>query len=343
MAPMTRNRAAEDGVPTPMMAEYYAQRAEAGLIITESTQVSPQGRGYPGSPGIYRSIHVDGWTSVVEAVHARGGLIFLQLWHAGRLSHPLVQEDGHLPVAPSAIAPEGLTVTRGGMKPFVTPRALSPSEIVKVVEEFREGAERARRAGFDGVEINAANGYLIDQFLRDGTNLRDDDYGGPIENRIRLLLEATRAIADMVGAERTAVRLSPSSETQGVHDSDPEPLFVAAAEGLAEIGIAFLELREPGPEGTFGKSNVPPISPAVRKVFPGPLILNSDFDLERAEAALAEERADAISFGRPFISNPDLPARLQSKAELAKDDMATWYSQGPEGYVDYPALEPAAA
>ncbi|MEO7178916.1 MAG: alkene reductase, partial [Allosphingosinicella sp.] len=187
-----------------------------------------------------------------------------------------------------------------------------------------------------------ANGYLVDQFLRDGTNFRDDDYGGSVENRIRLLSEATQAIADMVGPGRTAVRLSPNSETQGCEESDPETLFTAAAAALAEIGIAFLELREPGPEGTFGKSDVPPVAPAIRKVFPAPLILNSDFNLDRAEAALGEERADAISFGRPFISNPDLPARLLNRAELAPDVMATWYSQGPEGYVDYPEAEAVA-
>jgi len=246
-------------------------------------------------------------------------------------------------VAPSAIAAKGDAITFTGLQPFPTPRALETAEIADVVRQFGEGARQALAAGFDGVELHGANGYLIDQFLRDGTNFRDDDYGGPVENRIRLLVEATRAIADMVGPERTAVRLSPNSETQGCRDSDPETLFTAAAAALAEIGLAFLELREPGPEGTFGKSDVPPVAPSIRKVFPQPLLLNSDFTLEAAQAAVTEERADAISFGRPFISNPDLPARLLNGAELAKDDMATWYSQGPQGYVDYPALETEAA
>jgi N-ethylmaleimide reductase len=216
-------------------------------------------------------------------------------------------------------------------------------EIPGLLGDYSRAAAYAIAAGFDGVQLHAANGYLIDQFLRDGTNFRDDDYGGPIENRIRLLREATQAIADMVGPERTAVRLSPNSDTQGCQDSDPQALFTAAAEALAEIGIAFLELREPGPEGTFGKSDVPPVSPAIRKVFQAPLILNSDFDLDRAQAALEEERADAISFGRPFISNPDLPSRLLNRLELTPDVMATWYSQGAEGYIDYPEAEAAAA
>jgi 2,4-dienoyl-CoA reductase-like NADH-dependent reductase (Old Yellow Enzyme family) len=260
----------------------------------------------------------------------------------GRVVHPSFL-GGEPPVSASATTAPYKAHTYDGRQPYAEARPLRLDEIPGLLDDYASAAANAIAAGFDGVQLHAANGYLIDQFLRDGTNKRDDDYGGPIENRIRLLAEATRAIADRVGAERTAVRLSPNSETQGCEDSDPEALFTAAAAALAEIGIAFLELREPGPEGTFGKSDVPPVAPAIRKVFPAPLILNSDFDLERAAAALEEERADAISFGRPFISNPDLPRRLLAGTELAPDVMATWYSQGPEGYTDYPEAEAVAA
>jgi 2,4-dienoyl-CoA reductase-like NADH-dependent reductase (Old Yellow Enzyme family) len=260
----------------------------------------------------------------------------------GRVVHPSFL-GGEKPVSASATTAPYKAHTYGGRQPYVEARPLELDEISDLLSDYSRAAALAIAAGFDGVQLHAANGYLIDQFLRDGTNHRTDAYGGPVENRIRLLVEATQAIADMVGPERTAVRLSPNSETQGVEDSDPETLFTAAAAALAEIGIAFLELREPGPDGTFGASSVPPISPAIRKAFPGPLVLNSDFALEAAQSALEEERADAISFGRPFISNPDLPARLMNGLELAPDDRATWYSQGPEGYTDYPEAETVAA
>jgi 2,4-dienoyl-CoA reductase-like NADH-dependent reductase (Old Yellow Enzyme family) len=341
MAPLTRGRATREHVPTELMIEYYRQRASAGLIVTEATGISRQGLGWPFAPGIWNQEQMEGWGPVVEAVHEANGRIFCQLWHMGRLVHPSFL-GGEAPVSASATTAPYKAHTYGGRQAYTEARPLDADEIPKLLADYSRAAAYAIAAGFDGVQLHAANGYLIDQFLRDGTNLRDDVYGGPIENRIRLLLEAAQAIADMVGPERTGVRLSPNSETQGCQDSDPEALFTAAAAGLAEIGIAFLELREPGPEGTFGKSDVPRVSPAIRKVFPRPLILNSDFRLESAQAALAEERADAISFGRPFISNPDLPARLLADAELAPDDMATWYSQGAEGYVDYPEMEPAA-
>src|SRR4051794_19300443 len=331
-------RATREHVPTPIMADYYAQRASAGLIITEATGISQQGLGWPYAPGIWTEEQREAWKPVVEAVHEAGGRIFCQLWHMGRVVHPSFL-GGEAPVSASTTTAPYKAHTYEGRQPYAEARPLRLDEIPGLLEDYGRAVAYAIAAGFDGVQLHAANGYLIDQFLRDGTNLRDDDYGGPVENRIRLLVEATRAIADMVGPERTAVRLSPNSETQGCQDSDPEALFTAAAAALAEIGLAFLELREPGPEGTFGSSDVPAISPSIRKVFPQPLVLNSDFDLERAQAALAEGPADAISFGRSFISNPDLPARLVKGAELAKDDMATWYSQGPEGYVDYPALE----
>ena len=342
MAPLTRGRATREHVPTELMVEYYRQRSGAGLILTEATGISRQGLGWPYAPGIWTEEQREAWKPVVEAVHEAGGRIFCQLWHMGRVVHPSFL-GGEAPVSASATTAPYKAHTYEGRQPYTEARALRVDEIQGLLEDYSRAAAYAIAVGFDGVQLHAANGYLIDQFLRDSTNLRDDEYGGSVENRIRLLLQATRAIADMVGPERTAVRLSPNSETQGCEDSDPEPLFTAAAAGLAEIGIAFLELREPGPEGTFGKSDVPALSPAIRKVFPAPLVLNSDFNLERAEAAIAEERADAISFGRPFISNPDLPARLMNKAPLAPDVMATWYSQGAEGYIDYPEAEAVPA
>jgi 2,4-dienoyl-CoA reductase-like NADH-dependent reductase (Old Yellow Enzyme family) len=342
MAPLTRGRATREHVPTELMKTYYAQRAGAGLIITEATGISRQGLGWPHAPGIWNQEQMLAWMPITQAVHEAGGRIFCQLWHMGRVVHPSFL-GGEQPVSASATTAPHKAHTYDGRQPYAEARALAVEEIPAILDDYAKAAGFAIAAGFDGVQLHAANGYLIDQFLRDGTNLRDDDYGGPIENRIRLLQEATKAIATVIGPERTAVRLSPNSETQGVEDSDPRALFVAAAEALAKIGIAFLELREPGPEGTFGKSNLPFISPAIRKVFDAPLILNSDYTLERAEAALQEKQADAISFGRPFISNPDLVQRLAAKAELAPDVQATWYSQGPEGYVDYPEMEPAAA
>ncbi|MFL6857617.1 MAG: alkene reductase [Allosphingosinicella sp.] len=342
MAPMTRARATRDHVPTELMAAYYAQRASAGLILTEATGISREGLGWPYAPGLWTEAQREAWKPVVEAVHAAGGRIVCQLWHMGRLVHPSFL-GGAAPVSASATTAPYKAHTYEGRQLYAEARAMSLDEIAATVEDYARAAAYAVAAGFDGVQLHAANGYLVDQFLRDGTNCRDDDYGGPVENRIRLLVEATRAIADMVGPERTGVRLSPNAETQGCADSDPATLFTAAAEALAGLGIAFLELREPGPAGTFGASETPAVAPAIRKVFPGPLILNSDYDPARAEEALAEERADAISFGRPFIANPDLPARLLVDAALASDEQASWYSQGPEGYVDYPALEPEGA
>jgi 2,4-dienoyl-CoA reductase-like NADH-dependent reductase (Old Yellow Enzyme family) len=259
----------------------------------------------------------------------------------GRVVHSSL--GGGQPVSASATTAPHKAHTYEGRQPYEEARALRLDELPDLIGDYERAATNARIAGFDGVQIHAANGYLIDQFLRDGTNLRDDDYGGPVENRIRLLRQVTQAVADTIGADRTAVRLSPNGDSQGTNDSDPYSLFPAAAAVLSEIGIAFLELREPGPDGTFGKGEVDPVHPHIRKAFDGPLVLNSDYTLARAQAALDAGEADAITFGRPFISNPDLVARLQSGAELAPDVMATWYSQGPEGYIDYPALEPETA
>jgi len=342
MAPLTRGRATREHVPTELMKTYYTQRASAGLIITEATGMSRQGLGWPYAPGIWTVEQMEAWKPITEAVHEAGGRIFCQLWHMGRTVHPSFL-DGEKPVSASATTAPHKAHTYEGRQPYEEARALALDEIPDLLGDYARAAGFAIAAGFDGVQLHAANGYLIDQFLRDGSNFRDDDYGGSIENRIRLLRQTTQAIADVVGPERTAVRLSPNGGSQGVNDSDPEPLFVAAAEALAEIDIAFLELREPGPEGTFGKGQVDPIAAAIRKVFTAPLVLNSDYRGDTAEAAIAEERADAITFGRPFISNPDLVQRLAEGAELVPDDRATWYSQGPEGYIDYPALARAAA
>jgi 2,4-dienoyl-CoA reductase-like NADH-dependent reductase (Old Yellow Enzyme family) len=336
MAPMTRGRATREHVPTEMMQTYYAQRAGAGLIITEATGISRQGLGWPGAPGIWSTEQLAAWMPVVEAVHEAGGRIVCQLWHMGRLVHPSFLE-GERPVSASATTAPYKAHTYDGRQPYEEARALSVEEIKAVTQDYARAAAHAIAAGFDGVQIHAANGYLIDQFLRDGTNRREDEYGGPVENRIRFLGEVTRAVAAMIGPERTAVRLSPNGDSQGANDSDPHSLFPAAAAMLAEIGIAFLELREPPRDGTFGQAEVDPVAPAIRTAFPGPLVLNSDFTLERAQAAIAAEEADAISFGRPFIANPDLPGRFASGCDLAVEDRKLWYTPGSEGYIDYPA------
>ena len=335
MAPLTRGRATRGHVPTPVMAEYYAQRAGAGLIISEATGISQQGMGWPYAPGLWSAEQVAGWRPVTAAVHQAGGRIAAQLWHMGQLVRPDFL-GGEPPVAASATTAPDAAHTYDGKKPYAQARALRLDEVPALLEDYRRAARHALDAGFDGVQIHAANGYLIDGFLRDGTNHRTDAYGGPVENRVRLLREVVQAVVDTVGAERTGVRLSPNGAIQGCNDSDPERLFAAAAAVLQEARIAYLEMREPGEGGTFGKPDHPPIAPAMRRVFTGPMILNSDYDPAGAAAALAEGRADAIAFGRPFIANPDLPRRIADGIPLAKDVASTWYSQGPEGYVDYP-------
>jgi 2,4-dienoyl-CoA reductase-like NADH-dependent reductase (Old Yellow Enzyme family) len=342
MAPLTRGRATRDHVPTALMETYYRQRAGAGLILTEATGISRQGLGWPYAPGLWTQAQVEGWKPITGAVHEAGGRIFAQLWHMGRVVHSSFL-GGEAPVSASATQAPAKAHTYDGRQAYDLARALRRDEIPGVIGDYVQAARNAMAAGFDGVQIHGANGYLIDQFLRDGTNLRDDDYGGPVENRIRLLREVTQAVADEVGAERTAVRLSPNGEVQGANDSDPFSLFPAAAAALGEIGIAFLELREPSSDGTFGKAEVAPVHPHIRRAYDGPLVLNSDYTLTRGQAALDAAEADAIAFGRPFISNPDLVERLRIGAPLQADVMGTWYSQGPEGYVDYPALETAEA
>ena len=342
MAPLTRGRADRQAVPTPIMADYYAQRASAGLIISEATGISRGGLGWPFAPGLWSDEQVAGWKPVTDAVHAAGGRIVAQLWHMGRQGHSSVYEAQ--PVSSSATRTAGQAHTYGGKQDFEVARPLTLDEIPALLDDYERATRNALAAGFDGVQIHAANGYLIDQFLRDNANFRDDRYGGAPENRIRLLREVAERVASVAGADRTSVRLSPNGESQGVDDSNPVAVFVPAAKALAEIGIAFLELREPGPDGTFGKTDVPRLSPQIREAFDRPLVLNSDYDsVEQAQAKLDEGVADAISFGRTFLANPDLPERLRIGAPLNEGNPKTWYSQGPEGYTDYPALETEAA
>lgn len=342
MAPLTRGRSSRDHVPQPIMAEYYAQRASAGLIISEATGISREGLGWPFAPGLWSDEQAEAWAPVVAAVHAAGGRIFAQLWHMGRIVHPDFLE-GAQPVSASATTAPGQAHTYAGKQDYAKARPLDIAEIPRLLGDYERATRNALAAGFDGVQIHAANGYLIDQFLRDNSNFREDAYGGAPENRIRLLREVAERVASVAGPDRTAVRLSPNGNSQGVKDSAPETVFVPAAQMLADIGIAFLELREPGPEGTFGRSDQPKVSPAIRAAFSAPLVLNSDYSAQTAQAALDSGVADAISFGRPFIANPDLPERLRSAAPLNADVMATWYSQDAQGYTDYPALEVAAA
>lgn len=342
MAPLTRARSTREHVPTALMVDYYAQRASAGLILSEATGISRQGLGWPYAPGLWNAEQVAAWRRVVDSVHAAGGRIAAQLWHMGRIVHPSFL-NGEQPVSSSATTAPGSAHTYDGKQAYAEARSLHVDEIPALLEDYRNAARNAIAAGFDGVQIHAANGYLIDQFLRDNSNFRDDAYGGSVGNRVRLLREVAQAVADTVGADRTGVRLSPNGDSQGANDSDPETLFGTAAAALSSIGVAYLELREPGPNGTFGKAEVDPVAPVIRQAFNGPLILNSDYDGESGQAQLDSGVADAISFGRPFIANPDLPERLAKGLLLAKDDMRTWYSQGAEGYVDYPRVDQARA
>lgn len=335
MAPLTRGRATREAVPTSLMVEYYRQRAGAGLIITEATGISRQGLGWPWAPGLWNQAQVEGWKPVTEAVHRAGGRIFAQLWHMGRLVHPSV--GGGQPVSASGTKAPGDAQTYEGKQPHIAARALRVDEIPALLEDYRRATRNALAAGFDGVQIHAANGYLIDQFLRDGANLRQDEYGGSIDNRVRLLREVTAAVIEVAGRDRTAVRLSPNGEIQGVNDSQPHETFPAAARALAELGIVFLELREPPPDSNFGKADTSPVAPDIRAVFPGVLVLNSDFTGERAQRAIANGEADAITFGRSFIANPDLPHRLREGLPVNQPDFATFYTQGEKGYTDYPS------
>lgn len=333
MAPLTRARASEGRVPNELMVQYYVQRAKAGLILSEATAVTPKGVGYEHTPGIWSQEQVEGWRKVTEAVHAEGGRIVLQLWHVGRISDPSLL-DGDLPVAPSAIAAQGHVSLLRPLRPYVTPRALELSEIPGIVEAYRQGAENAKKAGFDGVELHGANGYLLDQFLESGTNHRTDAYGGSVENRARLLLDVVDASISVWGPGRVGVHLSPRGASHDIQDADPVATFGYVAKALGERRIAFLFVRESAGPDSMG--------PALKKAFGGAYIANQGFDRESAQAWLAAGNADAVAFGVGFIANPDLPERFALGAPLNAPDPSTFYGRGPEGYTDYPFWKSAA-
>jgi N-ethylmaleimide reductase len=340
MAPMTRSRAGEGDAPTELTQTYYAQRASAGLLVSEATYISPQAKGYAFTPGIFTGRQVAAWAGVTEAVHSAGGLIFSQLWHVGRRSHPDLQPGGALPVSPSAVRPAGNAFTGVGRPPFVTPRALETEEIAGVVRQYRDAASCAKEAGFDGIELHGANGYLIDQFLRDRTNRRTDIYGGPPENRVRFLREVLEAVAKVWEPGRIGLRISPVSPVADMADSDPEPLFLRAVEEMNAIGIAYLHVIEgdsSGPREVPGAFDLQ----LLRQAFDGCYIANNGFDRALALATIESKRADLISFGRPFIANPDLVERLRRNAPLNEVDRAHVHAGGALGYTDYPTLEEA--
>jgi N-ethylmaleimide reductase len=337
MAPLTRSRAKEGDVPGDLALEYYVQRANAGLIIAEATQISPQGKGYILTPGIYNTKQVQAWKNITDAVHHAGGKIFLQLWHVGRISHPSIQIDDALPVAPSAIKPEGQSYTNDGFVPMVTPRALETSEMAGIVEQYRSAAQHAKDAGFDGVEVHAANGYLLDQFLRDKTNRRLDAYGGSIENRARLLLEVTAAVVQVWGGDRVGVRISPLSNFGDIADSNPQALFTYVVEQLNAFHLVYLHAIEGDTGGAREVAGGFDLQ-ILRRLFNGLYMANNGYDLDMALAARANGTADLIAFGRPYIANPDLVQRLRTRAPLNTPDPATMYGGGAGGYIDYPTL-----
>ena len=343
MAPLTRGRSDPGSIPNAMMAEYYRQRAGAGLIISEATGISVEGLGWPAAPGIWSEAQTEGWKLTTEAVHKAGGRIILQLWHMGRLVH-LDFLGGNPPVSASATTAPDHAHTPTGRKPHEQARAATADDIARIVDDFGRAAANAKAAGFDGVQLHGANGYLIDQFIRSSSNLRDDDYGGPAENRVRLMREVLERLIDVWGAGRVSIRLSPNGETQGCDDATPAETFGAAARVLQDLGVGFLELRQPGPDGTFGATEVPKQGAHLRTIFKGPLVLNSDYTAEQAADDVASRACEAISFGRPYISNPDLAWRIRNGVEWAPNVRVpqSWYLPGPEGYIDYPALEPAA-
>ena len=342
MAPLTRGRSDPGSVPNAMMTEYYRQRAGAGLIISEATGISTEGLGWPAAPGIWNAAQVAGWQPVTKAVHAEGGKIVLQLWHMGRIVHPDFL-DGQPGVSASATTAPDHAHTPTGRKPHEQARAATLDDIKRIVGDYAHAAANAKLAGFDGVQLHGANGYLVDQFLRAGTNLRTDEYGGSPENRTRFMREVLEAIIAVWDAEHVSIRLSPNGMSQGCDDPDPAAIFGAAARAVQELGISFVELRQPGPQGTFGATDVPQQDGLIRSIYTGPLVLNSDYTAAQAEADVACGRCDAISFGRPYISNPDLAERIRAGAEWSPNVNVpkSWYLPGPDGYIDYPALVPA--
>lgn len=341
MAPMTRLRAV-GSIPTLLMAEYYAQRASAGLIITECTMISPLSNGYINCPGIYLPEQVSGWQQVTNAVHAQGGKIFLQLWHSGRIAHPALL-NGELPVAPSAIAATGTLHTPIGKVTLEMPRALETEEISLIIEQFRQGAKNAMEAGFDGVELHGAFGYLLDQFLQDGSNQRRDDYGGSIENRARFLLEVTEAVCQVWQGDRVGIRLSPSNTFYGMQDSNPKATFSYIIEQLNRFGLSYIHLMEPNEEDLAIRDVLNPVLPLFRPLYQGLMITNGGYDKAKGNEVLAAGNADLVSFGKLFIANPDLPDRFATDTAFNSPDFATFYGKGNQdlekGYIDYPSLE----
>lgn len=339
MAPLTRNRAGAGLVPSELAATYYAQRASAGLLITEATQISAQAQGYQDTPGLYTQAQIDAWRKVTDAVHAKGGKIFVQLWHVGRISHVDLQPGGAAPVAPSAIRAETKTFVNNGFHDVSVPRALELAELPGIIEDFRQAAANAITAGFDGVEIHAANGYLLEQFLKDGANQRTDAYGGSIENRARLLLEVTQAVIKAIGAERTGVRISPVSPANAISCTNPQPQYDYVADQLSALGVVYLHVVE---GATGGPRDIAPFNyDSLRQRFKQTYIGNNGYSVALAAAQLAEAKADLFAFGRPFIANPDLIERLKTGAALNPLDATTLYGGGAKGYTDYPTLAEA--
>jgi len=335
MAPLTRNRSDAGGVPQAINVSYYEQRASAGLIITEATPISAMAHGYPALPGIYTDAQIAGWEKVTAAVHAKGGKIVLQLWHVGRISHPTLLPDGALPVAPSAIKPAGKAFTYKGLVDYVEPRALASAELPAIIADYVHATKSALAAGFDGVEIHAANGYLIDQFLRDGSNQRSDNYGGSIENRTRFLLEVTTAVVAAAGADKVGVRISPVNAFNDMYDSNPQALFNYVADALNQFKLAYLHVVEGGMGGETDAFDFA----ALRQHFQGAYMANLSYDKARASAAIATGHADAVAFGVPFIANPDLVERYRTNAALNEADSASFYGGSEKGYTDYPFLK----
>jgi 2,4-dienoyl-CoA reductase-like NADH-dependent reductase (Old Yellow Enzyme family) len=341
MAPLTRARAGHEAIPNELMAAYYAQRASAGLIISEATGISREGLGWPNAPGLWNRAQVEGWKLVTEAVHRAGGRIVAQLWHMGRLVHPDLGLGQ--PISSSATTAPDFAHTYEGKKPYVKANEATHGDIRRIIGDYVVAARNAIAAGFDGAQIHGANGYLIDQFLRDGANFRTDEYGGSIDNRLRFVTEVLETVGDTIGMDKVGIRFSPNIYSQGVEDSDPIPLFTALAARLEELQVPWIELREPHQPIPTGAVPTAPVSPAMRTLYSGKILLNSDYDGHSGRGRMAEGIADGISFGRPFISNPDLVHRIAVGAPLSPGNVSTFYAGGAEGYVDYPTLDEAEA
>ena len=343
MSPLTRSRASQPGdIPNAMNVHYYQQRASAGLILSEATQVSPQGKGYAFTPGIHSQEQIAGWKKITDAVHLAGGRIHMQLWHVGRISHTELQPDGQLPVAPSALKPEGAKTfisADSGMVDVLEPRALETSEMAGIVEQYRQGALNAKEVGFDGVEVHAANGYLLEQFIKSGSNHRTDEYGGSLENRLRLPLMVIEAVIDVWGKDKVGVRVGPTGSFNGMHDDNPIETFTAFAKHLNDLGIAYLEVVEDSFQGNHASGRPEDIIDAIRAVYKGTYIANGAYTAKEARKRISEGRCDLVTFGRPFIANPDLPERLRQNAPLNGWDDSTFYGGDEHGYTDYPTLQ----